>query len=394
MNWKLAASKTAKVSAIVAGVVVGLAVLLVVLFQLRPVRELILSSALTAAQRSLPGRLTVETSAWPAPGTLEFDGVLWTDGPDTLAAAECLRVSADLLALFRRDVHVEELVIRDARADIPALAHLFETEAGADDGDKDDSGDRKFPRDGALRGVPSIAVDRVEIDAPRLRVSETVDLRGIVIRGGLNVLHGTAPELHLDEVELAEGVSGSSIDSLRMLIDLTQFTVQGAAMIESPHHPPLYLVCSSTPDHTFEIRLTRDHDCAPPETVGIVIEGRVEMDGHQLQSIDFTLQLQTPGSEELQRIPALERVLAKPLERLAPLDGVGGLVRGRVALRPSFSADVTVDLFRTSWLDTTHVTASYRDETLSIETLQITVPGLDLSARGRIPPSGGTPPGG
>jgi hypothetical protein len=390
MNWKRTAIKATKVTAIVAGVAAGLAVMIVGLFLLRPVREQILSMALPTARRALPGTLAIESAQWPTPGSLQFDGVLWTSGPDTLAAVEHLGVSADLLALVRRDVHVEELVVRDARADIAALARLFEADSGTDDGDKDDSGNGGFLRDGAVRGVPSIAVDRVDIDVLRLRASETVDLREIVIRGGLNVLHGTAPELHFDEVRLVETTSGSSIDSLRVLVDLASFAVEGSGTITSPDYTTLYLNCRSTPEYTFEIRLAPKHDRDPPESEGVAIDGRVEMAGYHLQSIDFTIQFRTPGSDELQRIPALERVLAKPFEQLAPLDGVRGLARGHVALRPAFSADATVDLFRTTWLDTTHITASYRDETLSIETLQIGLPGLDLSARGRMPPSGGS----
>ena len=61
--------------------------LLLAVLLVRPVREVLLSPILVAAEGALPGKLHIEDAAWPALSRVTFDDVRWTDGPDTLAAA-------------------------------------------------------------------------------------------------------------------------------------------------------------------------------------------------------------------------------------------------------------------------------------------------------------------
>lgn len=391
MGWKPRALKAVKIAGLVVAAAAGLAILLVGALMLQPVRNRLLAAALPVAERALPGSLAVEAASWPSLGSLEFDGVMWTDGPDTLAAVDLVRVSVDLPAFARRDVRVEELVLKNARADIPAITRRFQS---TDDTDKEEPRDEDrgggFPRDGSLPGVPSFAVDRLAVDAPLLLVSETAELRGVVVRASADVRHGRTPSLRVIELSAEDSLTGAHIDSLWLTVDLSTIGIEGNGTVHIPGGEALHLVCSSKADHSFSVRLSTDHGGEPPQAVGLALDGRAEVDGHRLLSVESTLRFHTPGTEELLRVPALSRVLSKPLEGVAPLEGARGVVRGDLQLRPSFAFDATADLFRTSWIDTTHASVSYVNETLSIETLALGMNGLALTASARIPTSGGS----
>jgi hypothetical protein len=389
MSWKPRAIKSLKILGIAAAVAVGLVVVLILLFLLQPVRDRVLVTALPRVERALPGNLAVSSATWPSPGMLEFEGVLWTDGADTLASVELLRASVDLTELARRDVHVREVIVTGALADIPAIIGAFPS-SGDGEKEQQEKGEGSFPRGGELPGVPSLAVDRLELDAPRVRVSESVDLQGVVIRAAAELRRGKIPSLKLSELTLVETVGGTAVDSLWLTLDPSSFEIEGDGVIRAGHSDVYYLDCHSTADHEFTVRLTAGRDGAPPDVVGIDLEGRAEYDGDQPRLVDFTLRFLTPGTEELLAIPALRPVLADPLANVAPLEGLGGVVRGVVQLPSPYESEATVDLHRSSWIDTVHVAAAYHDKTLSINTLEVGLPGLEISASGRIPPSGGT----
>jgi hypothetical protein len=388
MSWRPKAIKSLKILGIAAVVVVGLVVTLAGLLLLQPVRDRVLATALPRVHSALPGDLAVDSAAWPSPGTLEFEGVLWTDGPDTLASVDLLRASVDLTELVRRDVHVREVVLVGARADIPAIVGAFPS-SGEDDEEEQEKGESSFPRGGELPGVPSMAVDRLAIDATRVRISESVDLRDVAIRAVAEARRGRDPSLKLSELSLVESVGGTTVDSLWLSLDPSNFEIEGDGIVRAGHGDVYYLDCHSTTDREFSVRLTAGRDAAPPDVVGIVLEGRAEHDGGQIGEVDFTLRFLTPGTEDLLRFSALRPVLAEPFANLAPLEGLGGVVRGVVELSPAYAAEATVDLQRSSWIDTMHVAAAYREKTVSIESLLIGLPGLEVVASGRIPPTGG-----
>ena len=127
---KRVALKAAKILAAAAAVITGILIVAAVLFALRPAREGVLAAVLPMVQRALPGDLAVGSAAWPAPGTLRFEEVVWTSGPDTVAALDTLHVSVRLRDLVRRDVHIEELAVSGALVDIPAITGLFPAGAG------------------------------------------------------------------------------------------------------------------------------------------------------------------------------------------------------------------------------------------------------------------------
>jgi hypothetical protein len=379
MSWKTRTIKTVRILGLIAAAMVALVVGLLLL---QPVRDRVLAIALPMAKRALPGDLEIGSAAWPAPGSLEFEGILWTDGPDTLAAAGHLRVAVKLTAVVRHDLHLEEIAVDGALADVPAIAARFQSTAGTEK----EAGGGGFLRAGALPGVPSMAVDRVEIDARRVRVSDAVDLVGIEIRGAADLLHGDVPRLDIRHLTVAERSSGIAADSLRFSADLSRFEIDGDGTVRLPDGIALYLDGHSTPDHTFAVRLTTARGVDPPDADGIALTGRADIVDRRPRSVEVTARFCTPGTDALARVPALSR----PLDRIADLEGVCGAAKGAAQWEPNFSFDATVDLYRSSWLDTAHVTVAYENQTISIDTVQIGMPGLSLAASGRVPPKGGS----
>jgi hypothetical protein len=381
-------AKAAKITAVTAAAIVGLAVVLFALLLLQPVRDGVLSAALPRIQSALPGDLAVGSTAWPAPGSLQFEGIIWTDGADTLAAVQSLRVSIGLRDLIRRDIHIEELVVENGLADIPSIMGLFPGSEPSEQ--KPSEGEAGFPRAGSVPGVPSFAVDRLEIDARHVRVSEDLDLRGVVVRARADLRRDEPPQVTVAELSLTESVSGATIDSLWLAADLSTWKFDGNGAIVIPDTRSWYLQCRSDEDQQFHIRVTADSTAVPPATTGIVLEGRADFEDGDLRSVDFKLSFRTPGTEELLDIDAVAHLLSDPLSKIAPLDGLRGTVAGVARMQPAASFDAEMELFRNSWLDSVYAAVKYENETLVIDELNFASPGLALSASAEIPPAGGT----
>jgi len=389
MSAKRKAVKAVKILAAAAAVLAGILVVAAVLFVLRPAREGILGAALPLVQRALPGDLNVGAASWPDPGTMRFEDVVWTNGPDTLAVLDTLHVSVRLRALVRRDVHVEELALSGVRADIVAIAGLFP--AGGGEPDKnDEGGDAAFPRDGALPGVPSIAVDRVAIDARRIRVSEALDLHGVVLAGNAEVRSGSQPRISVTELSLRESVSGASVDSLWFTADLSTLDINGEGVVRIPGIEPWFFGCTSNRDGEFRVRLASGRDAEPPLINGLLIDGRAEIADARVESVDFDVSFRLPDSGELLRVTALESLLSGPLADTTPLRGLRGSARGSARLEPDTSLRAELDLFPNSWFDTLHVSAAYTNKGLVVDTLELAAPGLSVAASAGIPPAGGS----
>jgi len=136
--------------------VVALAVLL------PPGRRALLCAGLDLVDRSLPGDLSSERAVWPGLGRLELDGLVWVDGPDTLARADTLRLALDVTDLLHRDLTVRRLVAAGIAADVPAIRRRLPA-AGPPERDQapaDRAGGPALLRAGSLPPLPSIAVER------------------------------------------------------------------------------------------------------------------------------------------------------------------------------------------------------------------------------------------
>lgn len=375
--------KVSKIIGLTVAVIIGLMVVVVLLLQLPQVRERILALVISKAQKSLPGTLSIKKARWPSLGTVTFDGVMWVDSTATVAAFDELHASFDLKALIKRDIHVKELIARGVRADVPALTRRFaggkavKTEVAAEKGNG-------FPREGALRGAPSVAVDRIELHAPWIRVSSGSVLRDVTLRGNVNLLSGASPSLDLAELSLEETSQSVAIDSLWIAVDLSAPTLKGGGAVRMQSGMVMYLDCHNSEDGSFAVRLTSAPDRDPPDAIGIAVTGTATLDNFNLKAIKFVLEFLTPGTEDLAAYPAIDDAIAG----LAPLEGAHGIARGRLETTPSITADMELDVFRSSWLDTLHLSADYRDETLFVDTLVLALEGLGLGAVGLMSPNG------
>ncbi len=387
--------KVIRIIALVAAIAAGLVVLLVLLLQIPVVRSRILNAVVPRVQESLPGTLTINKSEWPSLGTLVFEGVMWVDSTETFAAADELSVSIDLRSLIGRDIHAYKFIARGMRVDVPALLQRFdtggeaETEVPQESGAKEESGEKEkkggFPREGAIRGLPSIAVDRIELYAPWIRVSSDVVLRDVTVRGDVNFLSGSSPGFKLYELSLEEVNQSVSIDSLWVTADLSAMVLEGEGAVRLGEGETYYFHCRTSEDSSFAVRLTGAPDRKPPDAIGVVVTGTAALEGRSIRSIEFAMEFMTPGTEELAAYPAL----AGRLPDLAPLEGAHGVMRGRLGISPQLTADIELDFHRSTWLDTLHLLLDYRNETITVDTLELAVEGFGLELGGSLPPGGG-----
>ncbi len=384
MNMKNGIRKTLKVLAAAAALLLALVVLVVLLLLLRPVREKVLDAVVSKAGQSLPGELVVTESRWPSLGALEIDGVSWTDGADTLAEAGGIIVSVDISELFSRDIHINEVSLLGIGADIPAITAIFASSADSSSTD-DESGDEKrsegnFPRTGSLPGIPSIAVDRFEIDGRRILVAEGVDLVGLRLSGGLDLLSGSEPYAAIDELSLDRSSTPVSVDSLWLKADLAAPSLRGDGVILLPHEMAARMTCSTEPDSSFTLRIVPADGPLTQTDAFISIGGVASLAKRRISSVDFEIEFLTPGTEELKALP----FLAAPLAGIGPLEGARGSVAGQLVLSPSFSTSAEMHLNRTSYIDTLHLAGTYGKNSIELEDLLLEMPGFILSASGSL----------
>ncbi len=179
--------------------VVGIVVLVLLLLLLPPVRGRVLEFALPRVTGALPGEVTVGSARWPGPGHIELADVLWTADGDTLLSLARTDVDVALRPLLSGDLHLHTLDLGELRADWPALqAHILQA---ADSTASVGSGSG-FPRVGAIAAVPSVAIDRLAITAPSLRVTASMPPLAARLRGNLDVLAGHDPAVTIDTLRV------------------------------------------------------------------------------------------------------------------------------------------------------------------------------------------------
>ena len=384
MNVKNGIRKTLKILASAAALLLAAVIIVVLLLLLRPVRERILDIAVSKAGQALPGELAVSETHWPSLGTLEIYGVTWTDGADTLAEAGRLVVSIDISELFSKDIHVNEVVLHGIGADILAITDIFASSADSA-GTADDSGDKDkseggFPRTGSLPGIPSIAVDRIEIEGRRILAAEGVELIGLRLFGELDLLSGSEPFVALEELSLDRSSTPVSVDSLWLKADLAAPSLHGEGVILLPHDMSIRLICDTEPDSSFTLRIVPADGPLPPTDAFVSVGGILAVEDRRIRSVDLEIEFLTPGTEELVTFP----FLAGSLEGIGPLEGARGSITGHLALSPFFSVSADMHLNRTSYIDTLHLAGAYEDKKIEVEELLLAMPGLSLSASGSL----------
>ena len=384
MNVKNGTLKTLRLLAAAAALLLVVMLVVVLLLLVRPVREKALDIAFTKAKRAIPGELTVSDARWPSLGILEIDGLIWVDGADTLAAVGRLRVSADLSELFSRDVHIREVAAYGISANIPAITERF-GDAPDDTVHVKDLEDTKesrggFPRKGSVPGIPSIAVDRIEIEGRRILAAEGIELIELRLRAGLNLLSGSEPFIVIEKLSLDRSSTPVSVDSLWLRADPAAPSLAGEGVILLPHGMNAHMTCHTEPDGSFTLRVVPADGSLTPTDAFVSVSGIAAVEDRRFESVDFEIEFLTPGIEELATFP----FLAGSLEGIGPLEGIRGNITGHLAPSPSFSASADMHLNRTSYMDTLYLTGSYKDKIIEVEDLILEMPGLKLNASGSL----------
>jgi len=382
MSLKKNTGKTLRLLALSVAALAVMALIAPSLLLIGPVREMVLDKAIVWGGNVIPGELSIADAKWPSPGTIEIDGMTWTDGGDTLAALDGFRISVDLSELFSRDVHIRKLTAGGLTADVPAISARFPsaTDSTAAEDEQRDGHKVGFPRGGSLRGVPSIAVDRMEIDGKRIHAAEGVELDGLRLRCGLDLLHGSGPVVSIDELTLARSSRPFSTDSLWLNADLGGPSIRSEGIIVMPYDVSVSLECDTRPDGSFTILVVPADVHAAPTDAFVSIEGTAAVEDRRPVSVDFEAKFLTPGTTELATFP----VVTGALEEIGDLEGLRGVLEGHLDLSPAFSASADLRLSGNSYLDTLHVSGDYGSDTVAIDRIALRMPGLILDASGSL----------
>ena len=234
----------------IAGRIVGAVLLVVVLIVaavlLLPAgRNALLDEGLELAAGALPGELTVRRSEWPGLGRLELDGLVWTDGADTLARADTLRLQVDISDLVRRDLTVRRVLAAGILADVPAIQARFPAPADTAAADTASAGPPPFPRPGNLPPIPSIAVERLALRRVTVVAApeQVMSLDSLAVAAELR--HGRPLGLEAalrgnphPELSVAWRLEGSGdADSLR--VDVSPLLIDSSHEVPDPGSLPL-----------------------------------------------------------------------------------------------------------------------------------------------------------
>lgn len=339
------------------GVVILLA-LCVFLLLIPGVRASLLSFGLSRASASLPGRINVGRASWLSLGAVRVTDLVWADGADTLLAADEMSFSVDLWPLVRGDLVIEDVVIREITADIPAIVSRFPTR----DAPVTAETRGRFPREGSLPRFPSLSVGHLSIVAPLIRLTDTRGITGLAIEGDCDFTHENAPALHLRRfsVQGPEGTWG--VDSLAVDLDLGSGRVHGGGRGHLAPDWPIRLSVVSSAADSVSIVLVKNDALGASEPTGLVGRALLERRGLTVDAINFDVTIRFPATAELAGVP----FLASRLRGLPSLDAGVLTSHGTLQLKPHFLARATCEVSQINKLQRGHFEIGYEGEALSV----------------------------
>ena len=370
-------------------------------------RGMILSKVLSRADAALPGDLSIEEASWPSLETLEFTGISWVDGADSLVAADRVFVSVDLMSLFDKDIRVENAIVEGASVDVPAIRTKFaKPEKTPAKKEKDDGG---FPRHGSIPGIPSIYAERILIGASSVRLSETSELNGIAADLGFDLTSGAAPWVRIDTLAVAGPAGSWRVDGLSLFVAPDRGIIEGKGSGALSPHRPVRLSVSPKGRDRFALAL----ETAPADTIfsggaidtaaaipaggksprsaaeqaggpdstraaaGAWLDVTLSREGLRVKSFVFDGRIRTPGTVELSKTPLLgPRVAALP-----DLEGIGLAVRGTVVLGDERSADVECSFEKNNWIEGGEIAARYGKDGLFLRNIVLEFPDLSIAGQ-------------
>ena len=355
--------------------VVGALALTVILLALAPVRNVVLSQAVRQAKARLPGDLVIEKAAWPSFNSIDLAGVLWTQNGDTLAAADTLTLVMDLRSLFNRDLHARRVVATGVTFDLPALRAAFPS-SNKPVASSTPRKERSFPRRGVFPKIPSLAADVVVLRIDRARFGESWTLIASELEGGVDLSPERGPWLELTRLVARTAERSMAVEVTPFNLDGRKKTVSGDLSAQLDSLGTLVVHVASYGDSLdLLITLNPDAEGAP---VRATLRGLPTWQDQRFQAFDFGGDIEIPETADLAAWPKLHRVVS----RLAPLPALSLHTTGRLTLRPKFGIQAQIACPSRGWLERLELAGSYGGSGIAVDTLEVGLPGLRLSASG------------
>ncbi len=446
MSSRQIAKRAGKILVYCALAITILLLFLVAVLLLPPARDRIVSRAFDVASESLPGSLSVEKTRWALPLTLSFEEALWTgesgparqsgpdaagedeaeggsgrrkhpgtssagetggasraaaetgaatpsapQRPDTLLAVRDAELSVDILSLLKRDIRVTRLAVEGLSADVPSIRALFSTKEPAPEqpagAEGDEGAGSTFPREGSIKGVPSIAVEEIHLRARSIRAFEGTVIEELSLVAGLDLRHGNPATARLETMTLSASADNRvferpRITSADLALDIGSGYLSGN--VAAALSPELTLFLTITPrerDH-FRLLLTTQQGARPLEQVGLDLDCRLARSDGKVSGLAFEGEVLVPGTRYLAGIPGLEGKLAG----YPKLEGLPMRLDGEVGFAPATSIACGADFKSNAWLDGGRARFSYGEGKVSLDTLEVSMPDLELAGSAALSP--------
>lgn len=361
-----------------AGGAVIIALVLVFLLLFPSIRSKAVREGLSRATSTLPGSLTVRKASWPSIATIDLEGIEWIDGSDSLASADRVYMSVELTSFLTRDIRVESAFIERLSADIPALTARF-SQSHRPSPEKE-KGRSVFPRSGSLPFLPSVAVERIRVTAPAIRVSNATTVNDVTIDAGIDISYGTAPWMRVDTLKVRGPEGTWRIDELTLYIAPDRGVIKSHGKGAVSPSWPAYLSLSPLGTDHFRLILTTNETAASPADVGADLDLTLAREGVRVRSVSFDGRVRTPGIRALSKDPEF----AARVEGLPDLDGLGLGLRGTVGFARGLNADLSCAIEKNNWLDSGEFLLKYNQEGFLLDKIVIAMPGLSLAGEASV----------
>ncbi|NIO29745.1 MAG: hypothetical protein GTO29_14460 [Candidatus Latescibacteria bacterium] len=355
---------------------VGIGLMLILLFNIRPVRNQLLAWILNKADASMTGTIQVGEAMWSSPGTIELSNLIWTDESDTLLSADRFIIAVKLLPLFKRDARITELILEGLSADVPSIRNRMPYTAPSKNNSEKRSILNLLLRKGSVPGLPSISVGSLRIAGRAIDIDEKTLLSALDISASFDLSRGRAPKFHLNRLSVIDSVIGWRIDHAHAEINLEHGRMEGSGKGRFAPGWPFYLSLSSPKENRFLLTVSLRDGFAPPDAPGLTINAQIERLGFDLQTVKFEMLLKSPDTDDLIRIPDL----VERLKATNPLEGITTSIDGSLRFRPALSGVATIDVNQNAWLQGAHARLDFQRQRFHVDSLWVSLP--DLAANG------------
>jgi hypothetical protein len=362
-----------RVVGIVTGIVLGLAIIAALSLLIRPLREVALHNALSIASDSLPGTIDYERATWPGLSRLELHAVSWRNGEDLLAASERILVDVDLVALTRKDLHVRALVLDGVEVDVPGIQAALGSDPGPES-DPGDDGDAGFPREGALPGIPSVAVDSLRLGLVRLDATEDVSVR-LSLAMALDVLAERAPLISIGSLDGTWIQREWTVQSDGLNAAIASGELSGGLGAELGEQLGLELALESDGPRRFRMLLRERGEDSPV----LKLDGEFTQRANgMVETVDYRLELRAP------EIARIESLLEKPgaLESIEPFGQILVGAEGELSLPDEVRSETTIEVTASDWEGRIDARLRQVGPRLELDELTLRGEGLSVAAAG------------